>query len=223
MPRIIDISLPIAAGGLIYPGNPPIEVTAQQALSRGDGANVSALAFGSHTATHVDAAKHFFDDGETVDALPLDRMIGRALVVEFADDVAAITADHLRAAPLDGHTRVLLKSRNSGYNRETEFRRDYTYLAPDGAEYLVERGVVLVGVDYLSVEQFRSGHHRTHRTLLTQRVVIVEGLALAGVSPGEYQLICLPLRIAGLDGAPARAVLVAPDDAASASATVGAL
>ncbi len=223
MPRIIDISLPIAAGGLIYPGNPPIEVTAQQALSRGDGANVSALAFGSHTATHVDAAKHFFDDGETVDALPLDRMIGRALVVEFADHVAAITADHLRAAPLDGHTRVLLKSRNSSYNRETEFRRDYTYLAPDGAEYLVERGVVLVGVDYLSVEQFRSGHHRTHRTLLTQRVVIVEGLALAGVSPGEYQLICLPLRIAGLDGAPARAVLVAADDAASASATVGAL
>lgn len=218
MPRIHDISLPITAGGLIYPGNPPIEVTAQQALARGDGANVSALAFGSHTATHVDAAKHFFDDGQPVDELPLERLIGRAVVVAFPPDVAAITADHLRAAPLDGYTRVLLKTRNSSYNTEPEFRRDYTYLAPDGAEYLVERGVELVGVDYLSVEQFRSGHHRTHRALLERRVVIVEGLALAGVAAGEYQLICLPLRIAGLDGAPARAVLVSHDDADASAA-----
>jgi arylformamidase len=218
MPRIHDISLPIVHGGLIYPGNPPIEVTAQQSLAAGAGANVSALAFGSHTGTHVDAAKHFFDDGQTVDALPLDRLIGRALVVAFADDVGAITADHLRAAPIEGHTRVLLKSRNSSYNREPEFRRDYCYLAPDGAEFLVAAGVELVGVDYLSVEQFRSGHHRTHRTLLERRVVIVEGLALADVAPGEYQLICLPLLLAGLDGAPARAVLVSPDPDAAVTA-----
>jgi arylformamidase len=223
MPRILDISLPITSGGLIYPGNPPIEITAQQALSKGNGANVSALAFGSHTATHVDAAKHFFDDGQTVDALPLDRLIGRAVVIEVAAGVNAVTADELRAAPLDGHTRVLIKTRNSSYNTETEFRRDYTYLAPDGAEYLVERGVELVGVDYLSVEQFRSGHHRTHRVLLERRVVIVEGLALAGVAPGEYQLVCLPLRIAGLDGAPARAVLIADDSSgADAVAEAGA-
>ena len=209
MPRIFDISLPIASGGLVYPGNPPIEITAQQAIARGAGANVSALSLGSHTATHVDAAKHFFDDGETVDELPLERMIGRAVVIEVAAAVSAVTAEELRRAPIDGHTRVLIKTRNSTYNTEPEFRRDYTYLAPDGAEYLVERGVELVGVDYLSVEQFRSGHHRTHRTLLARRVVIVEGLALAAVPPGEYQLICLPLRLAGLDGAPARAVLVA--------------
>jgi arylformamidase len=209
MPRIYDISLPIATGGLIYPGNPPIAIAAQQAISQGAGANVSTLSLGSHTGTHVDAAKHFFDDGETVDALPLERMIGRAVVIEVAADVNAVTAEHLRAAPIDGHTRVLVKTRNSTYNTETEFRRDYTYIAPDAAEYLVERGVELVGVDYLSIEQFRSGHHRTHRTLLARRVVIVEGLALAAVPPGEYQLICLPLRLAGLDGAPARAVLVA--------------
>ncbi|CAA9324857.1 MAG: hypothetical protein AVDCRST_MAG40-1638 [uncultured Gemmatimonadaceae bacterium] len=208
MPRIFDISLPIASGGLVYPGNPPIEITAQQAIAAGAGANVSALSLGSHTATHVDAAKHFFDDGETVDELPLERMIGRAVVIEVGAGVNAVTAEELRAAPIAGHTRVLIKTRNSSYNTETEFRRDYTYLAPDGAEYLVERGVELVGVDYLSVEQFRSGHHRTHRTLLARRVVIVEGLALAAVPPGEYQLICLPLRLAGLDGAPARAVLV---------------
>jgi arylformamidase len=115
---------------------------------------------------------------------------------------------------------VLLKSRNSSYNREPEFRRDYCYLAPDGAEFLVAAGVELVGVDYLSVEQFRSGHHRTHRTLLERRVVIVEGLALADVAPGEYQLICLPLLLAGLDGAPARAVLVSPDPDAAVTAGV---
>jgi arylformamidase len=218
MPRIHDISLPIVHGGLVYPGNPPIEVTAQQSLAAGAGANVSALAFGSHTATHVDAAKHFFDDGQTVDALPLERLIGRAVVVAFGDDVDAITADHLRAAPIAGHTRVLLKSRNSSYNREPEFRRDYCYLAPDGAEYLVAQGVELVGVDYLSVEQFRSGHHRTHRALLERRVVIVEGLALADVAPGEYQLICLPLLLSGLDGAPARAVLVSADSEGAATA-----
>ena len=213
MPRIHDISLPIAHGGLVYPGNPPIEITAQQAVARGGSSNVSALAFGSHTGTHVDAAKHFFDDGQTVDALPLERLIGRAVVVEVAPDVDAVAAELLRAAPLAGHTRVLIKTRNSGYNTEPAFRRDYTYLAPDGAEYLADQGVVLVGVDYLSVEQFHSGHHRTHRTLLAREVVIVEGLALAAVPAGEYQLICLPLRLAGLDGAPARAVLVAPDPA----------
>lgn len=212
MPRILDISLPVTSGGLIYPGNPPIEITAQQALSKGNGANVSALAFGSHTATHVDAAKHFFDDGQTVDHLPLDRLIGRAVVMEVGPEVNAVGPEQLRAAPLDGHTRVLIKTRNSSYNTETEFRRDYTYLAPEGAAYLVERGVELVGVDYLSIEQFRSGHHRTHRTLLERSVVIVEGLALANVPPGEYQLICLPLKLAGLDGAPARAVLVASDE-----------
>lgn len=207
--RIYDVSLPITQGGLVYPGNPPIEIGYQQALSRGDGANVSALAFGSHTATHVDAAKHFFDDGQPIDEVPLARLIGRALVVALDADVAAVGRGELEAHDLGSHTRVLLKTRNSSYNTEREFRRDYTYLAPDGAAYLVERGVELVGVDYLSIEQFRSGHHRTHRTLLEREVVIVEGLALGAVPPGEYQLICLPLRIAGIDGAPARAVLVA--------------
>lgn len=208
MPRIYDISLPIVAGGLVYPGNPAIEISYTQALTKGNGANVSALAFGSHTATHVDAAKHFFDDGEAIDQVPLERLIGRALVVELASDVAAVGAEHLRACDMGDHTRVLLKTRNSAYNTELPFRPDYTYLAPDGAAYLVERGVELVGIDYLSIEQFHSGHHRTHRTLLERAVVIVEGLALAGVPPGVYQLVCLPLRIAGIDGAPARAVLV---------------
>jgi arylformamidase len=105
---------------------------------------------------------------------------------------------------------VLLRTRNSALLSQAQFVPDYTYLAPDGAEYLVSKGVELVGVDYLSIEQFHSGHHKTHRTLLAKAVVILEGLDLSQVSAGEYDLICLPLRLEGCDGAPARAVLVKP-------------
>lgn len=209
MSRIYDISVPIRSGGLIYPGNPEIELTLQQAVAKGAGANVSAITFGSHTGTHADAARHFFDDGQPVDQIPLGRLIGPALLVRFRDDVRAIGAAELRAHDLKGHTRVLLRTRNSALLSQKEFVRDYTYLAPDGAEYLVEKGVEVVGIDYLSIEQFHSGHHRTHRTLLAESVVILEGLDLSAPPAGEYQLICLPLRIEGCDGAPARAVLIA--------------
>lgn len=208
MRRIIDISMPVVTGGLVYPGNPAIEVAAQQEIAKGASANVSSVFFGSHTGTHVDAARHFFDDGETVDMLPLDRLIGRATVLEFAEDVMRIGAKELDGQPLDGARRVLLKTRNSALLEQAEFNRGYTFLAPDGAELLAEQGVELVGIDYLSIEQFRSGHHRTHRTLLERRIVIVEGLQLGGVAPGEYDFICLPLKLAGMDGAPARAVLL---------------
>ena len=209
MPRIYDISIPVIAGGIVYPGNPPIEIEAQQALSRGDGANVSVLSFGSHTATHVDAAKHFFDDGQPVDELPLETLVGPCIVIEFDDDVMSVGRAELQRHDLHATKRVLLKTRNSRVlQKQAEFVKDYTYVAPDGAEYLVELGIELVGVDYLSVEQFKSGHHRTHRTLLGAKVVIVEGLALAGVPPGKYQLACLPLKLRGLDGAPARAILI---------------
>lgn len=211
MPRIIDISTPVVNRGLVYPGNPAIEITPQQSIAAGASANVSSVFFGSHTGTHVDAAKHFFDDGETVDQLPLDRLIGRATVLEFAEDVMQIGAQELDGQPLEGARRVLLKTRNSALLEEAEFNRNYTFLAPDGAELLAERGVELVGIDYLSIEQFRSGHHRTHRTLLERRIVIVEGLQLGGVAPGVYDFICLPLRLAGMDGAPARAVLLEID------------
>ena len=205
--RLYDVSMPIVAGGLVYPGNPEIRIAYQQAIADGKGANVSELHFGSHTGTHVDAMKHFFDDGQPIDQIPLDRLLGPALLIEFGDDVMSITAEHLKATPLNGHTRLLLKTRNSTFLGRSEFVKDYTFLAPEGAEYLVHQGVQLVGIDYLSVEQFRSGHHRTHRTLLTAGVVIVEGLALIEPQPGTYDFICLPLRLMGIDGAPARAVL----------------
>ena len=148
------------------------------------------------------------DDGQTVDRIPLDKFIGPAILVAFPDDVMSITAAHLEKHDLGSHSRVLLRTRNSALLRKAEFAKDYTFLAPDGAKYLVDRGVELVGIDYLSIEQFHSGHHRTHLTLLEKAVVIVEGLDLSEPPPGEYQLICLPLRLSNLDGAPARAVLI---------------
>ena len=209
MSRIYDISVPIRSGGLVYPGNPEIEITLQQAVAKGAGANVSFVRFGSHTGTHADAARHFFDDGQTVDKIPLERLIGPALLLSFPDDLRSVSAADLSNHDLKGRKRVLIRTRNSALLSQKEFVRDYTYLAPDGAQYLVDNGVELVGVDYLSIEQFHSGHHKTHRILLERSVVILEGLDLSVPAPGEYELICLPLRIEGCDGAPARALLIA--------------
>jgi arylformamidase len=205
---IYDISLPVLSGGVVYPGTPEIQIEPQQSIAKGGSSNVSSLAFGSHTGTHVDAPKHFFDDGATVDALSLDTLMGPAVLICVDDDVMAVGAEQLKLHELKGHQRVLIKTRNSSFIRGNEFVKDYTYLAPDGAEYLASLGVKLVGVDYFSVEQFHSGHHRTHRTLLEKGIIIVEGLDLSGPPLGPYELRVLPLRLTGLDGAPARAVLV---------------
>ena len=167
-PRVYDVSISIRTGGLIYPGNPATSISLQQAIAQGAGANVSRIDFGSHTGTHVDAPKHFFDDGAGVDSLSLDVLMGPARLIAFSDAVMSIGEAELRAHDLTGVTRVLLKTRNSEWlaSGSTEFHPDYTYVAPDGAAYLAGIGVQLVGVDYLSVEQFHSGHHKTHRTLL---------------------------------------------------------
>ena len=208
MARIFDISVPLATGGVVYPGNPEIRITPAQRIAAGDSANVSALAFGSHTGTHVDAPLHIFEGTPSVDEIPLERLVGAALVVGIADDVRAIDAALLRTLPIAGQMRILFRTRNSALLAHPEFVRDYTYLTPDGAEYLVSLGVGLVGVDYYSVEQFHSGHHGAHKALLQAGVVIVEGLNLLEPTPGAYQLYCLPLRLTGIDGAPARAILI---------------
>ncbi|MEO7217201.1 MAG: cyclase family protein [Gemmatimonadaceae bacterium] len=209
MKRIYDLSVPIRDGGMVYPGNPEISVSLQQSLAKGASANVSLISFGSHTGTHVDAERHFFEDGMTVDEIPLDVLMGPAVVLEFGTGVMAVTRADLEKHDLSGATRVLLKTRNSEFlTQDPHFHQDYTYLAPDGAEYLVSLGILLVGIDYLSIEQFHSGHHRTHLTLLGADVVIVEGLNLKEVTAGDYELYCLPIKLAGCDGAPARAVLV---------------
>ena len=193
---------------MIYPGNPPVEIELQQSMAKGGSSNVSSLRFGSHTATHVDAPLHMVQGAASVDQISLDVFMGPATVLAFGGDVMSVTAEALRATNIGNAERVLLKTRNSAFIRSGTFQKDYTYLAPDGAEYLVSSGVKLVGIDYLSIEQFHSGHHRTHTTLLSSGVVILEGIDLSGVAPGQYELRCLPLSMPGLDGAPARAVLV---------------
>jgi arylformamidase len=149
-----------------------------------------------------------FDDGMGVDALSLDVLMGPAMLMCVEPDVMAVGEKHLRMHELKGHTRILIATRNSQFIRDGKFVSDYTYLAPDGAAYLAALGVKLVGIDYLSIEQFHSGHHQTHHTLLERGIVIVEGLDLSQPPPGPYELRVLPLRLTGLDGAPARAVLV---------------
>ena len=208
--RIWDVSVPVRHGGLVYPGNPPISITAVQSIAAGDTANVSRIDLGSHTATHVDAPLHFVAGAPGVDALSLDVLIGPARLICFSDDVLAVSDAELRRHDLAGVTRLMIKTRNSAWlaSESTDFHPDFTHVTPEGAEYLVSIGVRLVGVDYLSVEQFRSPHHKTHKTLLENGVVIVEGLVLSEPPAGDYELYCLPMLLAGLDGAPARAVII---------------
>jgi arylformamidase len=209
--RIYDVSVPISAATPTYPGDPGIEIRQWAAIADGDAANVSLLHFGAHTATHVDAPAHFIEGAPKIDVTPLDVLLGPARVVLMPDDVDAIGASHLPAQIIEGATRVLFKTRNSAFWSDAArgFREDFTYITPDAARALVQSGVRLVGMDYLSVEKFQVERHETHEILLSNGVVILEGLDLREVAAGDYELLCLPLKIAGGsgDGAPARAVL----------------
>lgn len=209
--RIYDISVPISAAMPTYPGDPAVEIKQALALKAGDAANVTLLNFGAHTGTHVDAPAHFIEGAQKVDSLALDVLVGRARVVEIPKEVQAISAQHIRELNLGGAERVLFRTRNSDFwsNTSGGFREDFTYLEADAARALVEMGIRLVGIDYLSVEKFKSENFETHHALLSNGVVIIEGLDLREVAGGDYELICLPLRIAqgSGDGAPARAIL----------------
>jgi arylformamidase len=205
-PRLVDVSVPLQPGIPTYPGNPEFELQPIKRLAAGGSSNVSRLVMGTHTGTHVDAPRHFFDEGAGVDRLALDLLIGRARVVELPFH-GGLTEAHLAAAGLRDDVRVLLRTPNSGLWNSDAFHEDYTYLTEAGAGYLLERGVKVVGIDYLSVEQFKTPGAPAHRALLGQNVVIIEGLNLSDVEPGQYEMYCLPLRITGADGAPARVVL----------------
>ena len=208
---IYDISVPLSGTTPTYPSDPAIEIQSWSDLGRGDRANVSLLHFGAHSGTHVDAPAHFMAGGLKVDALPLEKLLGEVTVVEVPLDVRAIDADLVSRNCNQATQRVLFKTRNSGFwnNPEAGFRTDYTYLEPAAARRLTEIGIQLVGIDYLSIEQYESERFETHLILLSSGVVILEGVDLQNVSAGRYELICLPLRIAGGsgDGAPARAIL----------------
>jgi arylformamidase len=209
--HIYDISLTISEQLPVWPGDPPIRLQRLQKMEEGDSCNVTHLNMGAHVGTHVDAPFHFLGgDSATVESLPLNLLTGRVYVAQFPDDVSQIDAAILQAANIPPRTRRLLfKTRNSAYweNQTPEFMTDFVALTPDGAEFLIHRGIRLVGVDYLSVAPFADGTP-THQALLQAGVIILEGLNLSQVTPGRYSLYCLPLKIDGADGAPARAILI---------------
>jgi arylformamidase len=211
MAKLHDITLPIREGMITYPESPETRVEAHSRLAHGDDANVTKLTFGSHTGTHLDAAHHFVDGGQTVDELPLDVLIGPARVYDLPREVKAIGADELRQAGVTGEQRVLLRTMNSELLGRDEFSEEFAHLTADGARYLVDEGVRLVAIDYLSIEAFEADEPAAHRTLLEKEVVVIEGVDLREVEAGPYELLCLPLKVAGIDGAPARVVLRSVD------------
>lgn len=209
MGKIIDITVPIIPGLLTWPGDPPISIEPTSRIADGAICNMSRISFGSHAGTHVDPPLHFIDKAQSVDELPLDALIGPAWVAHFPDKQAVGSAD-LEAAGIPQVERLILKTDNSKFwpPNDGVFREDFVYLAPDGAEWVVKRGIRLVGTDFLSIQQYKAPTNATHLALLGNGVVVVEGLDLTQVEPGAYELICLPLKVAGGDGAPMRAVLV---------------
>ena len=206
-PRLVDVSVPLQSGIATYPGNPEFELQPIKRVAAGGSSNTSRLVMGTHTGTHVDAPRHFFDAAAGVDGLALDLLIGRARVIDMPHR-GGITDTHLAEAELGDDVRVLLRTPNSAlWNSGEGFQEDYTYLTEQAARYLVGQGVKVVGIDYLSVEEFKKPGAPAHRALLGENVVIIEGLNLSEAEPGPYEMYCLPLRVAGADGAPARVVL----------------
>jgi arylformamidase len=208
--RIYDVSLTISPDLVVWPGDPDVILERVQKIENGDLVNVTQLQMSAHTGTHVDAPFHYLAKGKTVETLSLKLLTGRAYVV-YLPDADLITRDVIEDAGIPPRTRrVLFKTRNSKHwarKNHKVFNTNYVGLAPDAAETLIQRGVKLVGVDYLSVAPYED-LAETHNVLLKAGVVIVEGLDLSQVEPGRYNFFCLPLKIAGADGAPARALLM---------------
>ena len=203
--RYYDISLSLSPDTVRWVVAPPLEVHERRRMSRGDDVNATALTLSVHAGTHVDAPFHFLPDGAAIDSVPLERFMGPALVHQVDAD-RLITEAHVKAIPLDGATRVLFKTRNSELLKRHDFAPDFVAFSLEAARGLVARGVRLVGLDYLSVAHADT-QVPVHRAFLDHGVVLLEGIDLSEIVPGRYELICFPLRLRGLDGAPCRAVL----------------
>jgi arylformamidase len=209
--RLLDVSLPISPDLLVWPGDPPVEVVPRLRLAAGDSANVSEIRMGTHTGTHVDPPNHFVEGTTGIDQVPVDLLYGPALVADARHLDRPIEPSDLDALGLpQGAERVLLRTANSELWRRlpVEFPDVYACLTPDAARWVVDRGIRLIGVDFLSVEAKGAEGHPVHHTLLENGVVIIEGLNLGDVEPGGYTLACMPLRIVDGDGGPARAILI---------------
>ncbi|MGE5139510.1 MAG: cyclase family protein [Rudaea sp.] len=209
--KIYDISVPLSNTQHVWSGDPVIHIQRRSDMERGDRATVSQLNMGAHSGTHVDAPLHFIIGGSTVDRMDLNVLIGPAQVVDLGEVERTVTVQDLESCGLAaGAERILCKTRNAGLWSEPAFQQGFVGLVPDAARWLLERGVKLVGIDYLSIEPFGSHDHAVHHLLLEAGVIIVEGLDLHSVPAGNYDLVCLPIKIKGAEGAPARAVLIEP-------------
>jgi len=209
--RVYDISITITPDLPTWPGDTPISVDRVEKIEDGDAANLTRIEMSAHVGTHVDAPFHFLGgDTDTVEKLPLDVLLGRAYVLHLDDDVNIVTKSVLQNLAIPPRIRrLLIKTRNSQLwqQEHKNFRKDFVAISEDGAQYIVDRGIKLIGVDYLSVAPF-DNVAPTHKTLLSAGIVIVEGLDLSQVPQGRYNLYCLPIKLGGSDGAPARAILI---------------
>jgi len=204
--KLIDVTVPLDERLATYPGNTPFTLEPIQRIAQGGHSNVSTLHMSAHAGTHVDAPRHFFDGAPGAEALPLELLIGRARVVEVAAR-KGIDAYALAGLNLNEDVRVLFKTHNSRFWGSPEFHTEYAGVTESGARHLINHGIKVVGVDYLSVEQFKTPGAPAHHLLLGAGTIIIEGLNLSGVEPGIYEMTCLPLRVVGADGAPARVIL----------------
>ena len=203
----IDISVTIKPGMAHWPDNPDIRVDKMLDMERGDVCNVSTLAMGSHTGTHMDGLLHFIRNGKSLDRMPLDATIGPCRVIEVKSKVA-ITVEDIQGQRIKAGERILFKTPNSRKSWKTDsFDEDFVYISKEAAAFLAKAKVMTVGIDYLSVGGFRKDGIETHHALLGAGIWVIEGLNLAKIKPGRYELCCLPLKILNSDGAPARAVL----------------
>ena len=211
MKIIYDISLPVSNETIVYPGDPPVMIKQISDVTKGDLTNISEVTFNTHTATHIDAPRHLFSNALGVDKIPLEVLIGLVTVYEFRN-LNRIEVNHLQSLPIKAGDRVLFKTDNS-YMDKSKFHSDYTCLSVSAAEYLAQTGIILIGIDYFSVdpvdlkEDSKTDILAVHRTLLKKEIVILEGVNLSHIKPANYELICMPLNLINLDGAPVRAVL----------------
>lgn len=206
--KVYDISIALSPETPTYPGDAGVSIAPTHRISRGDGYNSSQLNLSTHSGTHIDPPSHILEGGASLDGLSLDVFVGKAWVAELASPRSISAADLAAAGIPEGTERLLLKTRNSQLWERPGFQSDFVYIEPDAARWIVGRGMRLVGFDYLTVESLNAPSPETHLTLMRAGVVIVEGLDLRGVPPGAYTLACLPLKIKGGDGAPARAILI---------------
>lgn len=193
----------------VYEGDAPMKFDFLHDMRKGEGFTLSAYSMGAHSGTHIDAPMHFVRDGASIDRVPLEPLIGPARVIDIPDSVQSINGAELNRHDWKGSPRVLFRTRSSlrHWMTSNTFHRDFAYVAPDAAQLLADAGVKLVGVDYISAEQFSAPAPMTHRILLGKGIPIVEGLFLESVPAGDYDLIVLPIKVGGHEGAPARAIL----------------